>query len=138
MNEDWNKLAFPQKIQHDISKNEPVTFAELDRIPEFQGPCVWYWSKKTNIIFWIFISKKAIETMEQMLEDRLIYMELLYEPGISTYLQAGKILRLPVVKKIKRKDFTGFKKPHWIPVAFYTHETSKCINWNEIKPKKRD
>jgi hypothetical protein len=92
----------------EMLKRDNVSFVELSRIEGFRGRFSLVGAGRPNIIYWADMSQEAVSIMVRLLAERLFYIKPTPE---LTYLNAGEILPLPLVKH-KR----SYKTPHWLPV----------------------
>ncbi len=103
-----------EEILNLIKKGGGVSFVELERIKGFSGNLDMFIGS-SNVIFWQNISGAAIDAIQELLNERKIIM---HPSVLIVYLHDGKYINLPICKNLKTK----YKKPHWLPVVFWTPE----------------
>ena len=93
-------------------KDDSVTFAELSRLPGFNGDlsmCI-DGDRASGIVLWSSKSREAIDAIETIRKEE----EYELRPTAQlTYLIDGACLNLPLAKAMRH-----YKKPRWIPVVF--------------------
>jgi hypothetical protein len=94
----------------EVMKRGGVSFAELSRIEGFNGDLSLCHGTYNNIVFWVNMSREAIDAIHQIREEGDYEMT---PTPFMVYLIDGMALDLPLVKRR-----TNYKKPHWLPVAF--------------------
>lgn len=93
-------------------KTDNVTFAELARLPGFNGDLMISITsdKVANMILWANMSEEAVDAIETIRQEGE-YQVVPTTP--LTYIIDGCALAMPLAKSKRR-----YKKPHWIPVVF--------------------
>ena len=104
-----------------IRENEGTSYVELENLFTRLG---FYWQGNLeicsdvndNVIFWTGWNKDAIEVINSLQREGLIY-KVPGEPFI--YYIDGKALTLPIVRRNIQ-----YKTPHWLPVLFAARRKS--------------
>jgi len=104
-----------------IKNNEGTSYVELENLFtslgfDWEGDLEIYSDVCSNVIFWTGWNKDAIEVINSLQREGLIY-KVPGEPFI--YYIDGKALTLPIVRKNIQ-----YKTPHWLPVLFAARRKS--------------
>lgn len=132
--EEWNKLPLDEKIYNTIHSKQKVSFVELQRaIPEMKGDIDWLYSGKANILLWVNVTERFVDTMTKMLANKIIFACPSIEYGHLVYLHDGGILGYPIVniKEMIKKPFKHFRETHWLPVVFDTVPSKENLYFGE-------
>ena len=97
-----------------IGYYESVSLAEIMRqFPDARGEGNMTLNNDLpNVILWAGISEKFLSVTNNLIKEKKI---LMVPADILVYMADGSYLNLPIAKKIH-----NYKKPHWLPVVFYT------------------
>ena len=96
-----------------------VSCVELcSHVDGFSGSYDWF--LYTNTIIWSNMSAEAITAMNELLKERSL---IVVGSTPLVYMCDGQMLNLPLAKRPKSK----YKKPHWLPVVFWTAEQHKKL-----------
>lgn len=110
-----------EAIYNFIRGRQNVTFPELEkRIDGFCGEMEMSMPEQ-NIILWTRVSEEGAEALKQLLDEKKIAMR---PSHFLCYVHDGIMLKLPIAKRVPKN---GYKKPHWLPVAFYSIETKESM-----------
>jgi hypothetical protein len=105
MNESMND-GLRAAIREQLKKDH-VSFAELTRIPGFNGNLTLVSKIIPNVIFWSGLSEEACDVLDQ-LQDAGEYH--LHGCSMLVYFADGSALKMPIAKKKVQ-----YKTPHWLP-----------------------
>lgn len=94
----------------EVMKRGGVSFAELSRLEGFAGDLMLCHATYNNIVFWVNMSREAIDAIHQIRQEGEYEM---VPTSMMVYLIDGVALNMPLVKRR-----VNYKKPHWLPVAF--------------------
>lgn len=98
-----------------------VTFPDLEKhIDGFRGEMEMTMPEQ-NIVLWSRVSEEGAEALKQLLDEKKIAMR---PSHVLCYVHDGAMIKLPIAKKVPKN---GYKKPHWLPVGFYSIETKESI-----------
>jgi hypothetical protein len=88
------------------------TFREIeDEFPDFFGGDCSFGMPEKNILYWVGLSEIGASSIDAAVRSKAVGMRPTH---ILTYFADGRILNLPLARTLRM-----YKKPHWIPVAFY-------------------
>lgn len=94
-----------------VKENNQASFVELKKaILGFSGDEVFCLYGYPNIVLWVGISQKAINALEELINDHQLYMQ---HSNPLIYMLDGKGLNLPIAKSIR-----NYKDKRWLPVVF--------------------
>ena len=104
-----------------IRENEGTSYVELENLFtrlgfNWQGNLEICSDVNENVIFWAGWNKEALEVINSLQREGLIY-KVPGEPFI--YYIDGKALTLPIVRRNIQ-----YKTPHWLPVLFAARRKS--------------
>jgi hypothetical protein len=91
-------------------KLDHVSFAELSRIPGFNGDLAWCLPGYDNIVVWNGMSQVAGDALRQMQKVGEFHFHA--ASSLLVYVLDGVVLNLPIAKATQQ-----YKKPHWLPVV---------------------
>jgi hypothetical protein len=93
-----------------IAMRNDSTFAEIINVigEEAKGDLTWEISP--NTVLWTGMSRTLSDAFKIM-HDKIVP----HPTDFLVYLYDGAALQLPLAKTVPK---TGYKKPHWLPVAF--------------------
>jgi len=95
-----------------VKLNGCPTFREIeDEFPDFFGGDCSFGMPEKNILYWVGLSETGGDSIEAAVRSKVVEMRPTH---IMNYVADGRILNLPLAKTLR-----VYKKPHWIPVAFY-------------------
>lgn len=93
----------------ELLQRDYVTFAELSRIPGFEGEFALHAPNYPNIIYWSHVSREAADAIEELRREKFFE----FRPASPmSYLIDGVSLDLPLAKRRYH-----YKTLHWLPVT---------------------
>jgi hypothetical protein len=93
-------------------KRDHVSFAELSRLPGFEGEYAMCPVEHPNIIWWPRMSEEAIEILGRLRKEGAFHFHL---ASPLTYLTDGCVVKFPLAKRNMQ-----YATPHWLPVCLKT------------------
>lgn len=105
-------MNLKEKILKLLELKKSVLFDELEeRFPELKGNTILCPEGNKNLVIWL-MSNKGTKIIEELSKENLIEVHPNpSEMGIASYFAGGRILNLPLAKKLNYP----YKKPHWVP-----------------------
>lgn len=116
------------RIVEMIERNGDVTFATIFNALGEEAKGEFSWEPRPNVVLWTGMSQTLIDTLEGLMRDRI---ELRPSHWLC-YFFDGAALRLPLAKS---PSLRGYKKPHWLPVAFTMQKQTSRADV-KARPKK--
>jgi hypothetical protein len=114
MDKSMDTVELEDKIHQFIkTRGGGVTYVELSNIEGFKGD-YQIGDEEHNIWFWHSVSLEAAKAINKLvLEGKIVRKESM----LLVYAYEGQILNMPIAKKVRT-----YKKPHWLPIVFWTPE----------------
>ncbi len=93
-----------------VDERRFVTFKELsDEVPAFKGDGALEHAKYPGIILWPRISIDSAAIIQELLDDRTIYLH--YTPVLN-YITEGYLSSIPLARTAR-----SYKSPRWVPMT---------------------
>ena len=99
------------RLREFIKQRPMCTFAEIGGAFGRGDHIMYYGDKEKNLVLWDGLPREIAEVLQELIEENKIVMRVV---DSAVYILDGAYLKLPVAKSIR-----PYKKPHWLPVAFW-------------------
>lgn len=112
-----------EEIHEIVRVRRHVSFAELERmIPGFKGDSprrCFCLSEHPSLVIWLNLSDEALLALEELRKAKKVFLN---PCSYLVYLVDGKMLNLPIPKRMPRKDV---KKDYWVPCVLDIEPTKE-------------